>query len=261
MPDDDSAFFDAFEAAIGGNDRQLSAWLAPGSPPGLSVYRNTITSGAVDALVATFATVVMMTGEDWFRAAAREYVRAHPPREPALLLYGETFPAWLAIFPPAADAPYLSGIAELDWLWWQSWSSADAELLDGAELSRLAPERLSQTTLVLHPSVRIATFTAGIPSLWLAHQAPTRGGEHVLGEGAEHVLFVRTGEQVETKVIASAPHAFAAALAQGASLLEAGEAAIAADATCALNQIIITGLALGLFTHLSPIDRNRSHEH
>lgn len=260
MPPDDRAFFDAFDAALAGDASALSPWLAAYSPPGLQVYRNTITSGAIDALVATYATVVMMTGEDWFRAAAREYARAHPPREPALLAYGNTFPAWLATFVPATDAPYLPGISHLDWLWWQSWSAADAELLDGAALSQLSPEMLSELTLSLHPSVRIATFDTGIPSLWLAHQALTRGGDHILGDAPEHMLFVRTGSQIETRVIAAAPCAFIAALSEGASLLEAGEAALAADPDCALNQIIVTGLALGLFTHLAPISRIARHD-
>jgi hypothetical protein len=260
MPHDERAFFNAFDAALTGDTSSLSPWLAAGSPPGLPVYRNTIASGGIDALVATFTTVVMMTGEDWFRAAAREYVHAHPPREPALLTYGDTFPAWLATFAPAADAPYLPAIVHLDWLWWQSWSAADAELLDGAALSELAPEMLSELTLSLHPSVRIATFNVGIPSLWLAHQTPTRGGDHILGDEPEHMLFVRTGTQVESRTIAVAPFAFIAALSEGASLLEAGEAALAADPTCALNQIVVTGLALGLFTRLAPINRNARHD-
>lgn len=261
MPHDDRDFFDAFDSALAGDAAALSPWLSANSTPGLSVYRNTIASGAIDALVATYSTVVMMTGEDWFRATAREYARAHPPREPALLAYGETFPAWLSTFPPAADAPYLADIAQLDWLWWQSWSAADAELLDGAALSTLDSDLLSEFTLALHPSVRVAPFEAGIPSLWLAHQAPMRGGDHILGAEPEHMLFVRTASQVESRTIAAAPFAFIAALSGGASLLEAGEAALAADPTCALNQIIVTGLALGLFTHLTPINRNSRHDH
>ena len=74
---------------------------------GLGVYRNTIASAAIDALAATFATVLLMVGEEWFRAAAREFARAHPPTDPALIGYGADFPQWLADFPPAADAPYL----------------------------------------------------------------------------------------------------------------------------------------------------------
>ena len=67
QPHDDRAFFDAFDAALAGNAEALAPWLK--SPaPGLAVYRNTIASGAIDALAATFATIQLMTGDDWFRA-------------------------------------------------------------------------------------------------------------------------------------------------------------------------------------------------
>ena len=75
------------------------------------------------------------------------------------------------------------------------------------------------------------------------------------------MLFVRVGSQVESRTITTAACAFIAALSEGASLLEAGESALVADPTCALNQIIVTGLALGLFTHLASINRNSRHDH
>lgn len=258
---EETAFFDAFDAALAGDGSALAGWLEQDEPgEGLAVYRNTIASGAADALAATFSTVVMMTGADWFRAAAREFVREHPPTEPALINYGEAFPRWIAAFGPAADAPYLGDIARLDWLWWQAWSSGDAGLLDGAELAALGPEQLGEVTLGLHPSVRIAAFGTGAPSLWLAHQAPARGEAHVLGDEIEFVLIVRTGTQVDARIIEAGPFAFLAALAEGRSLLEAGEAAVTADPDCALQQVLVTGLALGLFTHIASIDRNKRYD-
>lgn len=255
-PHDEHAFFDAFDAEMKGATGALSPWLLDGAPAGLAVYRNTIASGAVDALAATYATVILMTGEDWFRAAASEFAREHPPIEPSLLAYGATFPQWLARFPPAADAPYLAGIARLDWLWWQAWSAAEDELLNGAELGSLSPEMLAAVTLKLHPSVRIASFDAGIPSLWLAHQSPARAGPHELSDRRECILFIRTGDQVETHLVGEGPQAFLAGLSRGATLLEAAEAALAADPSSSLQHILVTGLALGLFTRLAPTLRN-----
>lgn len=258
---EETTFFDAFDAALSGDDEAMCGWLAAGeSGDGIAVYRNTIASGAADALAATYSTVAMMTGADWFRAAAREYARTHPPVEPALIRYGERFPEWLAAFGPTADAPYLGDIARLDWLWWQAWSARDAALLDGVALSRLPPEQLGDVTLGLHPSVRTSAFENGAPSLWLAHQAPARGETHVLGDQAERMLFVRSGAQVDARVIEAGPFAFLEALRAGGSLLAAAEATIAADPDCALHRILVTGFALGLFTHIAFIERNDRHD-
>lgn len=258
---EDAAFFDAFDAALGGDTAALAGWLEPNErSEGLAVYRNTIASGTVDALAATFSTVVMMTGEDWFRAAAREFAREHAPTGPALITYGEAFPGWIAAFGPAADAAYLGDIARLDWLWWQAWTAGDSGLLEGVELGVLGPEALGVVTLGLHPSVRIAAFDTGAPSLWLAHQVPARGEAHVLGDEAERMLLVRTGSQVDARLIEAGPFVFLAALAAGRSLLEAGEAAVAADPDCSLQQVLVTGLALGLFTHIASIERIERHD-
>lgn len=243
-------FFDAFDAALAGDTAALSSWLT-GPAPGMTVYRNTIASGAIDALAASFATVQLMTGEEWFRAAAREFTRAHPPLDPALIGYGSDFPSWLADFPPAADTPYLAGVARLDWLWWQSWSAADAALLDAAVLSTLPPESLGNVTLGLHPTLRLASFETGIPSLWLTHQCPLRGEAHPLTPAPERILFVRTGPHVQSHLVDAATFAFLEMLQRRGSILAAAEDALLADPECSLPHILTGGIALGLFSTIN----------
>lgn len=253
LPHDDHAFFDAFEAALNGESETLAPWLKLPAP-GLSVYRNTITSGAVDALAATFATVLLMTGEEWFRAAAREFARANPPADPALVSYGAPFPHWMADFSPASDAPYLADIARLDWLWWQSWSAADSPLLDPAELAALPPDGLASITLGLHPTLRLASFATSIPSLWLEHQSPMRSEAHQLAAKPERILFIRVGPHVQSHLIDVSTFALLEALERGSSLYAAAECALAADPECSLPHILTGGFALGLFTDISPIE-------
>ena len=251
-PHEERNFFDAFDAAIAGDVTMLSCWLTRPAL-GIEVYRNTIASGAIDALAATFSTVQLMVGEDWFRAAAREFVRAHPPGDPALINYGSDFPDWLAKFPPAADTPYLAGAAYLDWLWWQSWSAAEAPLLDAASLSLLQPEILDSIGLGLHPTLRLGAFDTGIPSLWLAHQSPLRGDAHQLNDLPERILFIRTGPHVQSHLVDLATFVFLEALKRHDSIVAATEHAFAADPACSLPHILTGGIALGLFSTINPI--------
>ena len=213
-------FQDAFVAALAGERAALSPWLAPGADEaGLSVYRNTIAKGCVDALAANFPTVLSMVGEDWFRAAAALFAREAPPTGAALLDYGEDFPAWLGRFPPAQDTPYLVGVAHLDRLWTESLFAAEAPALTAETLATLPPETLAETRLRLHPSVRFAAFDAGLPGLWSA----ARDGREDLELSVQpEALFLARGAH---RVIGEAETEFLRACRDGQTLTQAAERA------------------------------------
>ncbi|PHY18268.1 DNA-binding domain-containing protein [Caulobacter sp. BP25] len=239
------AFQDAFVAAIGGQRAALSPWLDDTDHPGLTVYRNTIAKGCVDALAANFPTVQSMVGEDWFRAAAALFAREAPPTSAALLDYGAAFPAWLERFPPAAELPYLAGIAHLDRLWTEALFEAEAPVLDAETLSRLAPEGLADTQLALHPSVRFAAFEAGLPSLW---RAARDGAEDLdLSETPETLLLVRRGQATACRVVGLAETAFLRACRDGLTAGEAAQAAASADPEAPLASLFAALIADAVF--------------
>jgi hypothetical protein len=238
-------FQDAFVAAIGGHRAALSPWLDEAEHPGLAVYRNTIAKGCVDALAANFPTVQSMVGEDWFRAAAALFAREAPPASAALLDYGADFPAWLQRFPPAAELPYLAGIAHLDRLWTEALFAAEAPVLEADALSRLAPDALAQTRLTLHPSVRFAAFDAGLPSLW---RAARDGAEDLeLSETPETLLVVRQGQAVASRVVGAAETAFLRACRDSLTAGEAAQAAATADPDAPFAALFAALIADGVF--------------
>jgi hypothetical protein len=168
-----------------------------------------------------------MVGEDWFRAAAALFAREAPPRSAALLDYGAAFPTWLERFPPAAELPYLAGIAHLDRLWTEALFAAEAPVLDAQALSVLPPEALAETRLLLHPSVRFAAFDAGLPSLW---RAARDGAQDLdLSETPETLLLVRRGQAMASRVVGLAEAAFLRACRDGLTAGEAAQAAASAD--------------------------------
>ena len=73
-----------------------------------AVYRNNVTVSLINALADIFPGVQKITGEEYFRAMAREYVRAHPPSSPLLFLYGQKFADFVENFEPAKTMPYLA---------------------------------------------------------------------------------------------------------------------------------------------------------
>lgn len=248
-----SAFQDALNSAIGDDDEAIEPWLVNGlaHTPGLAVYRNTVARGVIDALVAVYSTVVRMVGEEWFRAAAKLYAGEHPPTAPSLLHYGADFPDWLARFPPAEDTPYLSAVARLDRLWWDSYFAADGDALDAQAIARLQAADLDVAILRLNPSVRLAAFDQNLASLWLAHRQPDlEPGAFEIGEPAERILIVRDGLVVQARLIDRASYAFLSACAGGNSLLAAASSAGAADPEASLPSIIGANLEAGVFSRL-----------
>lgn len=254
-----------FQAAMGdalkGDTAAIAPWLETtlADTPGLAVYRNTITRGSIDVLAATFSTVASLVGEDWFRAAAAIYVADHRPSTPSLLRYGDDFAYWLASFPPALDTPYLPAVARLDRLWWDAYFAAEAEGLDAAILPQLDPSALHSTTLVLHPSVRLAAFDQNLASLWLAHRDTGQPNAFQIVAEPESILIARNGPDVACSLIAPANYAFLAACQSGMSIMAAAGDALAMDTAASLPDILATHLSAGVFSGLARARTESDH--
>ena len=244
-------FQDAFVTALAERSAvPIAAWLPDGEaePAGLSVYRNTIAKGCVDALAANFPTVASLVGDEWFRAAAALFAAEHPPTTAALLAYGEAFPDWLAAFPPAGDLPYLPAMAWMDWRWTVALFAPEAEPLT-AEAFALEPEVLATARPRLQPSLTFAWFDTGLPGLWLAAREPDPG-EMELTDNPQSVLIVRPADVVTSRLLDEAGFAFLTAARDGATLGEAITAAAQADPAADLAALFAALIADGVFSGL-----------
>ena len=76
-----------------------------------NVYRNNVTVSLINALAAAFLATLRITGDDFFRAMARFYVRAAPPTSPLLFDYGRDFPDFIEQYEYAQSVPWLADVA------------------------------------------------------------------------------------------------------------------------------------------------------
>ncbi|HEV7480057.1 MAG TPA: DNA-binding domain-containing protein [Roseiarcus sp.] len=73
-----------------------------------AVYRNNVAVRLIGALEARYPVSRRIAGDDLFRAMARAFVRAHRPRSPVMIAYGEEFPEFVADYlAPAGARPSL----------------------------------------------------------------------------------------------------------------------------------------------------------
>ncbi len=228
-------------------------WLATlQAQPGFAVYRNTVHKGCIDALLANYPTVGGMVGEDWLRAAATVFVQEQPPRDARLMAYGEGFAHFLQNFAPAADLPYLPGVAHLDRCWTESHLAADAPALDAAWLAAQAPDALADMHLVPHPAARWA-WSEDHPACTLWQRQ--RNGEAMdaelpwQGDGA---LLTRPTGGVQWRPLQRTGMDFLNACAAGQTLGQAAEQALAADPGADLGALLVQLLQAGALCLLPP---------
>lgn len=241
-------FQDAFAQALLAPDAGPAAEVAAlAAHPCFAVYRNTVMKGCIDALQANYPSVARLVGEEWFRAAAAIHVREALPTEPTLLRYGAAFADFLARFEPAAELPYLPGVARLDRYWSEAHAAPEQDALNPAAVARLAPEVLAGTVLRPHAAARWAWFAeAPIYTIWSRNRNDEAPGDNIEWR-PEGALLVRPRHAVKWLALDAAGCALLDSCADGHTLAQAAQAALRAQEDADLARVMSTLLGAGAF--------------
>ncbi|MDX3926340.1 MAG: DNA-binding domain-containing protein [Shinella sp.] len=236
----------------------LVAWNAAVPERRYGVYRNNISASLAGALAFRFPAAESIVGPDFFRAMAREFIRAHPPRSPVLLAYGDAFPDFVAAFEPARELAYLPDVMRLEVARGRAYHAADARPLDPAALAAVEPARLGDLVLVPHPALSVLSSPHPVVTIW-AMNAGERPLSLIDPWQGEHALVTRPHTTVEVIPLPQAGAAFFRRLAGGASLAEA--AATAADGSFDLSETLAVLLRCGAFTAIKEDNRDEDRHH
>ncbi len=150
------------------------------------VYRNNVAVSLTEALETAFPVIRKLVGEDFFRAMAGVYLRAHPPSSPLMMFYGEAMPAFLEGFGPAQSLPYLPDMARLELALRHAYHAADSSPIAPDALTEVPPDDLPKVTFGFAPSVHLVSSRYPLHSIWWAN---THGGQNTLN--AEPTLVTR----------------------------------------------------------------------
>lgn len=240
----------------------LSTWNGADPATRFAVYRNNVMVSLIDALADTYPVVQRLVGEDFFRAMARVFAQANPPRSAVMAYYGHDFAAFIETFPPAASVPYLADVARLEMARVMAFHAADDEPVhtDALQAALADPEQLLSLRLVLHPSMHVITSTFSVFSIWVAHQAET-SMPSVDPDIAQAVLVFRNELDVDTLELAAGGAAFVSALQTGQTLLDASGAASRDDAEFDFVNTLALLLRLQLIIQLTTGDQHHEHAH
>ena len=238
----------AYRAIALEDERALMLGTAGASKVQLAVYRNNARVTFEKTLAATYAVVKRLVGEPCFRGLARELERQSPSRSGDLGRFGGELPALLDVYYRDTAFEYLADVARLEWAYAEAETAADAASLDFRTLRDVDPEDYAALRFALQPSARFVTSRYPVLTIWEAHQADDVNPV-ALSAGAEHVLLLRRGAaEVRLHGLDSGTFAFARSLADGETLGDAHEAALAAAAGFTLDAALARFAALHLFT-------------
>ena len=225
----------AFAAAMTGEgDDAVAAALArrggPRPSTRLDIYRNNIASALVRSLEGLYPALVRLMGADFFARLARDYARAHPPEHGRLLEYGFDLPGFVAGYEAAGRYPWFADVGRLELAWHRAYIAVEAEALRAEELAGVPPSRMADLVLVPHPSCQRLASPYPVSDLWriaLGDEEPE--GPVEMEGGAEWLLVIRPGAEVEVRTLEESGFALLDSLAAGGSLGAAFESACAVD--------------------------------
>ncbi|RWB31323.1 MAG: DUF2063 domain-containing protein [Mesorhizobium sp.] len=213
----------------------------------LRIYQNNTRSSLTAVLMAVFPVTVRLVDERFFRFAASEFIRRHPPTGPRLACYGAGFPRFLKTIETLSDMPVVAETARLEW--------AIAEALDAASLP---PRTLAEydkadlsasPDILLQPSLRLIVSHWSILYVWTAHQHETAVDQHSAWKRRpERVALWRAGESVRLVLLDRANFAFRHSLKHGLGLEHATMRALALDPEFDLVSALVRLFGDGLVT-------------
>jgi hypothetical protein len=206
------------------------------------IYRNNVAASLAQALATGFPVVERLVGAEFFRAMAGVFLRAHPPEDPRLQVWGGKFPGFLARFEPVSHLPYLPDMARLELGLRQSYHAADAAPLpvagrDPADVLQFRP-RLAPATLVLASRFPVL-------SIWRKN---TDRPDLVPGREAETVLVFRPVYDPVPHSLPPGGHTLARHLKRRLSLAEAITATQAVEPAADAAALLALFLSPGVLT-------------
>ncbi|MDZ5650430.1 DNA-binding domain-containing protein [Nitrospirillum sp. BR 11828] len=206
----------------------------------LKIYRANVQQSLAEALAAAFPITLRLMGVPAFRAAALDFVRAHPPTRPQLSAYGGDFPA--ALVPLDAGA---ADMARLEWAVMEAYFAADAAALTAAQLAAFPPGDYAQLRFTAHPAARIVWLRHDVLPLWRQAQADEALALSAPQPAAGEVLVLRPADGIVCVALPPGAAAAIQSLLDGETLEQAAAAGLAVEPALNLQAMLHMLLAQG----------------
>ncbi|MHA6262709.1 HvfC/BufC N-terminal domain-containing protein [Arenibacterium sp. CAU 1754] len=188
-----------------------------------NVYRNNVAVSLTEALETGFPVITRLLGAENMKGLAGLFLRAHPPKSPLMMHYGDAFPDFLAGLEQLSHLGYLADVARLELALRRSYHAADATPVDPDALGALSPEELINCQVELAPSVELLCSDWPVHAIWLFNR---QDGVPKPQPGGQDVLITRAEFDPEPQLLPPGGATWISALSRGATIGEALDAAL-----------------------------------
>jgi hypothetical protein len=217
------------------------------------IYRNNALLSLTEALRANFPVTVRLVDERFFRWAAQEFIRHHPPREARLCTYGAELPAYLASLPACRTVPYVAEVARLEWAICTALQTEELASCSIAALAGLGSEAAA-ARLQLQPSLRLIPTRWPVVDIWTGHQKEPVELPAGIARRASHVEITRRAQRIRLTSLPVGRFVFRRGLVRGLPLHAAIERAVSRDALFAPATELAALFSENIVTNVIPTE-------
>ncbi len=140
----------------------------------LDVYRSNVTGLHLKTLDDTFPVIVRVLGEQYWHHLLQSEIETYSSTGADLNSYGKFVPPFLKKAceqrDELSDFAYLSDLAELEYLIFQTQFAADDKVFDWDSFGKLPPEGQAAAQLVSSSSLTLFYSDYPVDALWYSHQ-------------------------------------------------------------------------------------------
>ena len=216
----------------------------------LEIYRHNVYANLCGVLRDIYPVILAVVGETFFMHTAAQFVKSHPSHSGDLNQFGQEWAQFLDAYPHAAELPYLSDVARLEWSWHQAFHAGDAPPFDLSRLLALPSDDHASLRFLLHPSVRLIQSHFPVFRIWEVNQPTFKDDVEVDWDDPVETLLIHRdtndGVSVLIERIHAPGYAFLLALEKHATLEAATVAALKVDATFDLQGFLINAVQTGV---------------
>jgi len=221
------------------------------------IYVNNVRANFRDTMQIGFPATARLVGAGYFRQLVDRYQDQHPSRSGNLHHVGAEFAAHLRGQLAGSEFEYLIDVAAIEWAYQEILTSPEPDVLNIDALAAVAEGEYGALRFGLHPAARLLTSRFPLLRIWRANRDETLDENVIdLDCGGDQLLLLRRNREVEIHRLSAVDYSFLDALARGATLSEALDAAECADAGTdsapLLGRYVSLGVIVDFAVHARP---------